>query len=149
MDKTSLTLGWLVGRQIAGQRRIQEKQPIAYLYNGMQLPPLPESEYPYAMICITDKYTELCLVKSVVGWEIFTAGSLTYPSLRLSEADWQKWRLIDGVWSFYSAYQTDRIALGANGATQPTYQHWTSVDIVSIDTGELLLPASDPIPVYE
>lgn len=36
MDKTSLSLGWLVGRQIAGQRRAKppepEKEPIGYLY---------------------------------------------------------------------------------------------------------------------
>ena len=53
MDKTSMTLGYLVGRQIAGQRRVVEKTPIAYLYNGVQLPPLPEWDdktYPYALI---------------------------------------------------------------------------------------------------
>lgn len=51
MDKTSLTLGWLVGRRIAGQR--SKKTLVAYLYNGAQLPPLPEWDeeiYPYACI---------------------------------------------------------------------------------------------------
>ena len=44
MDKASLTLGYLVGRQIAGQRRAVEKTPVAYLYgkDKVRLPPLPE-----------------------------------------------------------------------------------------------------------
>lgn len=35
MDKTSMILGWLAGRAIAGQRRGQEKEPVAYLENGV------------------------------------------------------------------------------------------------------------------
>jgi hypothetical protein len=61
MDKTSLTLGWLVGRRIAGQRT-KQKTPIAYLYNGVQLPPLPEwdrEKYPYAVIVADDYQTAL------------------------------------------------------------------------------------------
>lgn len=35
MDKTSMILGWLVGRAVAVQRKGQERVPVAYLENGV------------------------------------------------------------------------------------------------------------------
>ena len=34
---------YLLGRRIAGQRRKQDRVPVAYLYNGVRLPGLTET----------------------------------------------------------------------------------------------------------
>lgn len=44
---------YFLGRRIAGQRRKPERVPVAYLYNGVRLPKLPDldkSMWPYAYI---------------------------------------------------------------------------------------------------
>jgi hypothetical protein len=84
MDKTSLTLGWLVGRRIAGQRRTKlpdepEKEPIGYIYGETYdgeytwledtiYGPLPSeeewnrTEYPYAVMYYPGLFTHILFV---------------------------------------------------------------------------------------
>lgn len=149
MGKTSMTLGWLVGRQIVGQRRTQEKQPIAYLYNGVQLPPLPEWDkeiYPYAVIY---PYTTIS-ANPVSGYKLRIAETLEYGQNDIGVNGFDL-----GIGEEYSSPD------GSNGwgdRTEEQYTHWfpeTSSHIVWTNTdlfyadGNLWFAASDPIPVYE
>lgn len=142
MDKTSMTLGWLVGRQIAGQRRTQEKQPIAYLYNGVQLPPLPEldrEKYPYAVIqhfqdgailYLTDARPYSYVLNDGVTVAIRADGETKSYSLRSLADEWDT-HIVNSYMYFYG---TEFI--------------WTNTDILYADS-TVAFSASDPIPVYE
>lgn len=55
IDRVSMLQGWLMGRRIAGQRKVAgeaEKTPTGYLYNGVQLPELPVETADYSYLCI-------------------------------------------------------------------------------------------------
>lgn len=151
MDKTSLTLGWLVGRRIAGQRTKQPDEPaepVAYLYNGVRLPELPELDktvYPYAMI--TSSYEG----EWVLLWYAKEIGQLyvgTYPSGTTYKcfpltAPYGLFELSDGTWEDRGINNNDQ-SFKIEGY-QPL---WTNFDLLDVD-GSVYLAASDPIPVYE
>ena len=156
MDKPSLTLGWLVGKQIASQRRIQEKHPIAYLYNGVQLPPLPEwdkGKYPYAYIMdvpnSTDGSSNYVLILSTVEFINRLAG-LIFTTL-YGKADGEaivytyntiadtEWRQTDIVYNVAAGEKIEHSFLDV---------HWANTDVY-YDNGSLCRSASDPIPVYD
>lgn len=152
MDKSSLTLGWLVGRQIAGQRRTQEKQPIAYLYNGVQLPPLPEwdkERYPYAWMTITgevlyvvDKPHMRCTGDNGKDYFYINGNSesgefVNYAVYKLSA---------DGTNFVYSS-KGDNVDGRWLGMSYPPL--WTNYDVIDVDDGSVYLSASEPIPIYE
>lgn len=155
MDKTSIMLGYLVCRQIAGQRRTQEKQPVAYLYNGVRLPALPELDremYPYVAIVKTSSsvyvvqatatplYTETNL--SVEGKQIF---ALNYDqnNFKRSTLDeigaWKSWMELP------KAYFIGRLEY--DGVTENVLV-WADHNVLNADSS-IYLSASDPIPVYE
>lgn len=119
------------------------REPIAYLYNGVQLPPLPEWDketYPYAVIQYTTILPEspiyrlLCsasptvLSTGIFGGStpapclIWTAGDITWGGGILNE-DGQVWASCDLIWANYDVYYS-------GGET-------------------LAMAASDPVPVYE
>lgn len=132
MDKPSLTLGWLVGRQIAGQRKAVEKQPIAYLYNGVQLPPLPEGKYPH-----------LCIVKSWTDYRLFMTSMPLVGGVHTTEGtEYCVYTFADGDdnWSF--GFEGTGVGQWAMTAI------WTNTDILNED-GSVYLATSEPIPVYE
>lgn len=146
MDKTSLTLGWLVGRRIAGQRT-KQKTIIGYSYNGVVLPTLPEWDketYPYAVIGKVSNYPDVYIL--VLGKKAPTyssdTGKVTIAMTSTNEplqiakcaSPYSAW---GGVadWAYYSCdFWTDF--------------YWTNTDILNED-GSVYLSASDPIPVYE
>jgi hypothetical protein len=137
MGKTSLTFGWLVGKQIAGQRRTQEKQPTAYLYNGVRLPALPEWDketYPYACIgkMSTDSFINVCSSSPFAVID----GVCSFKGAVLHNA-YNKF----GEWSGFTSF---------NLSSYLSYSDvlWTNTDILNSD-GSVYLSASDPIPVYE
>lgn len=147
MDKTSMTLGYLVGRQIAGQRRAV-KQPIAFLYNGVRLPPLPEWDktvYPYAVIQYAIQEP---------GW-----GGADVVRFRALKAPWTTdgEYIIPGesVEQFFALYTTSRNEWISISNTPISAEAridnaiWTSHDIVNSADGSIYLEATDPIPVYE
>jgi hypothetical protein len=140
MDKTSMTLGWLVGRQIAGQRKAQEKEPIAYLYNGVQLPPLPEWDremYPYAVLTnIVGSYSLELYYDNVLYHKdgvVYFKQDITILRSFLDK-DTTQWG--DFEERLYSEGDVWIIPM------------WTNTDILNSD-GSVYLAASDPIPVYE
>ena len=147
MDKSSLTLGWLVGRQIAGQRRAVEKQPVAYLYNGVKLPALPKVEgYPYAIIRSFPHYQYAYL--SIAPEYVFTTDWLgisavvRFPKGLISYL--VRWDGDDGLPSEWS----EEAVISNSSDTNLEAISWSNFDIYT-PSGDLYLAASDPIPVYE
>lgn len=139
MDKTSLTLGWLAGRRIAGQRT-KRKVITGYCYNGTVLPALPEWDremYPHVILLVRDgiyflwfRTTETTLVTPTDSGTIY-CGLTGNDTLQLTE----------GVWSETSNW---------NPYNTPV---WTSADIYYSDdedngelSGTLYLAASEPLP---
>ena len=141
MGKTSMTLGWLVGRRVAGQRT-KQKTAVAYLYNGVQLPPLPEWDketYPYAYIVHGNSTYKVrfCSVP-LVALNISLILSNTFSSQGEHEINY---KLENGEW-------VDETYAGGCSAV------WSNTDIYYKDSvpdvgGTLAMAASDPIPVYE
>ena len=155
-DPISLTLGWLVGRRIAGQRgkKIEvpedDKTPIAYLYNGVQLPKLPEwdrGKYPYATI--QSDSGNLNHIYLYVESEYMTirvidgAARIGYDKVR----DYMYWyyQQISGEWEFQNEH-TNMEAI--DWWCDATDLIWANHDILNAD-GSVYLAASDPVPVYE
>lgn len=145
MDETSLTLGWLVGRRIAGQRR----KPVAYLYNGVELPPLPEWDketYPYAFISHrkSDGVYELYACSRIPTHSPVTEGDgivVWYPAQLYLCTD-------DKSWVFKTQYSEELMEGNKVFVLDIRKDHlWSNVDILNED-GTLCLAASDPIPVY-
>lgn len=169
MDKTSLTLGWLVGRQIAGQRRAVEKQPIAYLFNGVQMPPLPEWDremYPYAAILgdsagnfwnystrlILSTVPLLYAGDNILYWSAMygtaAGSSIAYEWSNLNDS-----MLITYEPGFIRAENLDETFEAGGGASARGLANnllWANYDVYKHPSGTtLVLAASDPIPVYE
>lgn len=149
IDPTSLFLGWLVGRQIAGMRGKQPVTPdepsgeiVGYMYNGVQLPDInavwDKEAYPYAYIVSMEGATGLFVsadmptVVSVDGVEyIYVADGAVGISA-----------LVENAWG--------EMGYGTGGGSEAplTATVWSNHDILNAD-GTVYLKASDPIPVYE
>lgn len=132
MGKTSMTLGWLVGRQIAGQRS-KQKTIVGYSYNGTVLPALPDWDketYPYAAIVFNSNTGVYALYVSTVQ---IAKDALAYVST-YTLTDPNVWSLADEHYAT-SFWYLDKF-------------FWSDHDILNSD-GSVYLAASDPIPVYE
>lgn len=156
MDKTSLMLGWLIGRQIAGQRT-KQKTITGYSYNGTVLPALPEwdsSAYPYAVIDLNFYDGE------PTAWNLARIYFSPVPLVRKENVDLlvstngnaevmiYKWTQETGTWENDGTQQIGKtVDMGAIGGGVTGFI-WTNTDLYNED-GTLYLPASDPIPVYE
>ena len=158
MDKASLTLGYLVGRQIAGQRRAVEKTPVAYLYgkDKVRLPPLPEWDDK------TFQYVYLSYTEDGAG--VYAIYACTAPKhLTGTASDGKPWIEFDngeavlfsgGLW--IGGYDPRRKFKDFTEYTYPPegtaftsgLPIWTNYSIYNAD-GSLYLEKSDPIPVYE
>ena len=114
-------------------------EPVAYLYNGVRLPKLPESEYKYVLIqqlnsrwfqafatkekpYVSDKY--LYFPSESMLWDNYYAFDYTYTD---------DWGAIEGA------------SAGLNQVASSFI--WSNTDILNTD-GTVYLSASDPIPVY-
>lgn len=136
-------------------------EPIAYLYNGVQLPPLPEWDkeaYPYAFITyladaagIDEKYAGC-----IFGQIVFCSGQFTVKSdgyAYTENVDEKAYNfatgalavdldVTEGEWTFGEETHVDDMVLDAYMLL------WSSYDILNED-GSVYLAASDPVPVYE
>ena len=151
MDKASMTLGWLVGRQIAGQRRTQKKEPAAYTFGSTyifpKIPDRDEKAFPY--LAITQRYLNVCVyafstpltaepvtnLMGGIGYK-FTS-ELPYlecelPHVYYEHDKWSEWKTV-----------TDATVSIAN------YDNltWVNHDVVATD-GIKVLSGGDLIPVY-
>jgi hypothetical protein len=153
MDKTSLTLGWLVGRRIAGQRT-KQKTIIGYSYNGVVLPTLPEWDketYPYAVMTTNTQGGVVTSVRIVAYSEPMhlvlntaSVGSSYYLGVKAGNPF-----LTTGAWYFIShptaEFTEKTLSYDYLYTDEP---HWANYDVLDKD-GSVYLAASDPIPVYE
>lgn len=115
------------------------RTPVAYSYNGVVLPKLPEwdrEKYPYAVI-------------SAVGLVSFMVSS----SQRYIDDDgkylhsaadnsWIMWRLENNEWVLHNS------GTSTAGSTSGSYPTWSNYDIANAD-GTIYLADSEPVPVYE
>ena len=150
-DPLSLVMGYRVGCAIRANRG--KKQPVAYLYNGVQLPPLPEWDremYPYAVIAHmrSGTFRSLVLSPSPLVVEIRLGYGTT--------DDYFGVLCDDGVTKKVYFLTTDETAWkysfdGIPNVGEPFAEYvvdWSNADVCGAD-GTLLLSASDPVPVYE
>ena len=141
----SSVMGLILG-QFSSPLPISQKQPVAYLYNGVRLPALPEWDremYPFAFIRYDssgESATYLYCVESFeysetpgiagMGW------GLIVPATSLI------CKLENGSWGTFGNH---------NVFGQGVYDyliHWTNFDMLAKD-GSIYIAASEPIPVYE
>ncbi len=136
MDKTSLTLGWLVGRRIAGQRT--KKTLVGYSYNGVVLPALPEWDdktYPYAVIYVDSTTGKYCCVFEKTKQRVIVS---TFISL------WASYYQMDsGVWENRGSGTVGGKIVWANHDV-----YYANNEENGELSGTLYLSASNPIPVY-
>lgn len=125
---------YLLGKRIVGQRK---RTPVAYLYNGVRLPGLPEWDkvkYPYAFIASQNSRWFLYCFSDEK--KVSSAGSVTIiaPGAGFIYGDnrWEEYSsgglLLRPIWSNYDIYYSD-----------------TSDDELS---GTLYLANSEPVPIY-
>lgn len=135
---------WLLAGLCSRPLPMGAREPVAYLYNGVRLPGLPEEWNP-------ETHPFACL---------FTTGGNVY-TLRMMPSD-----------SYYTTYFNKRVFMSDNGCLEATNVTgdtdrftltertggvyisltdktiWVNFDLVNED-GSIFLAASDPIPVYE
>ena len=140
----SSVMGLLLG-QFSSPLPMAQKEPIAYLYNGIQLPPMPEWDkvkYPYAVIRkdLADQYFVEFTDKLYV-YDGDNRNFWCYAPVKLKGYKWQD-----------NQYYTDwkfELESEYTGVKHTAYYiFWTNTDILNED-GSVYLSASEPIPVYE
>lgn len=122
------------------------KTPIAYSYNGIILPPLPEWDketYPYAVVVYdTNK------VRVVVASVPFVARETEYSWVTVySNADgyFCSWYgTNDNLKQIINDMATSNLSL----SVYEHYDSWSNHDIC-FNNGSVFIPASEPIPIYE
>lgn len=137
---------------------VRKKQPIAYSYNGVILPALPEWDremYPYAVIRHSKAYS-------------YTVNGVTY-------SDVEKYALVVADEPFYGEDVADGYGAGcmfsilktwicrtpelstwefgeginSPGVSRPVPGIWANHDVLDKDSEEVYISASEPIPIYE
>lgn len=106
------------------------KTPVAYLYNGVRLPKLPDIELPYATI----------LLRNGVYYLIFTSYSMYTATGTLIPVSNPNYKVDGDEWvSNSSGWGNSHTLIWAN------YDVCTEAD----NGGSVFMEASTPIPVYE
>jgi len=167
IDPVSMTLGWLIGCRIAGQRgkggvmpeepevpEVPVGEPVAYLYNSRRLPGLPEWTKDYEIVTIVDPNLGDTYIKAAKGYTIESSWNITYGTHHttygvdvvrsyLKSREWQEpvAQTDDWLWS-NSPYLNDG----------STYPFWSNTDLICKNddgTEYVGLAGSEPVPVYE
>ena len=146
INSTAMTLGRLMGRRIAAQRK--KRQLVAYLYDGVRLPKLPEwnkEAYPYGWIFSLTGSSfgfHLCSERPYIYAE---TGYMRGPSGALTDMGWLCNSNRMTKWIAESTNGNGRTSTGEDDMVVPL---WTNFDLLD-DNGDLFLAASEPVPVYE
>ena len=154
MDKRSFLKGLALGLAGKPLEFAPGKEPVAYLYNGVRLPKLPEwdkSKYPYAFIrnvpSGTD-YNELYVFKTEPAWFkpsiIVSAYGVEDGNTHLEAVDYPYGAEAD--WGYVTLSEKTSNGYLASGNFEGIF--WANYDILNED-GTIYLAASDPVPVYE
>ena len=139
--QTALVCGLMAkGRDLKGERT-----PLAYLYNGVQLPMLPEVE-GYAVIYESGKSYAL---------EIYE--NITYDYYQGTDSKWWSVYSVGQYWWYdYDSTTNSWVLYETNRTEEPEYMFgvkkhsrlWSNFDI-SDESGAVYFEASEPVPVYE
>lgn len=144
MSKATFMLGFIAGVTSVGG--VSAKEPVAYLYNGVRLPKLPEwdkTAYPYAIITVssTDVY-RLSLSTQVFDYSGLAKVTTAAPT--------KAYKLVDGQWEWISDKESGTYTLSLISPV------WSNHDVLYSDyfendglAGKVMIAASDPVPVYE
>ena len=154
--KQSFQTGLALG--LAGKPLPIKKEPVAYLYNGVRLPKLPEwdkAAYPYAYIAYVMRntaYESVSMVVSPVEFLTNTpssneAGLVVSPNGEDVNFMRSYINSDSSGWKEFEAHTLN----GGGGNLEATYNIiWISYDLVSRETGEIVVNKSaDPVPIYE
>ena len=124
-----------------------QKEPVAYLYNGVRLPPLPawdKASYPYVIVNFNDA--------GFYSLRVFTTepAVVSKSNLTLTTHDGVYGQYMaavfgDGKANTFDEPKTFSALLGS--VTQGTI--WTNFDLRYKGTEEVYFAASEPVPVYE
>ena len=127
-----------------------QKEPVAYLYNGVRLPALPEwdkTTYPYALLRhfhggnASTYWLELFSVAPA-----FYADSYGIIAFRYVSQAKIQYKLADGEW----VHNWTGTTSGGSYSLEDNAIIWTNFDIKNTDSGSVYYPKSpDPVPVYE
>lgn len=120
----------------------EAKNPVAYLYNGVRLPPLPEYD--------KEKYPFACIAKTWIGGYVLgvsQSATLVRDHESGVRCDWVGPHLYcflstSGKWGEFT-YTEDT----TGASIYPDFSMWANHDIEY--NGEVIVTASDPVPVYE
>ena len=143
---------YFLGRRIAGQRRKQDRVPVAYLYNGVRLPGLPENAKNYSCLVISETYgsgfyekigtTQLCLLSKPC---VYNADDITLVPEDGTTVSFEKYTI--------NKYTESEWKQGTGLPDNPVcniYSPLVWANFNVYDTaGNLVLSASEPVPVYE
>lgn len=156
VNMNAFLLGQAVRAYLAGRGA----KPVAFLYNGVRLPKLPEwdkTAYPYAYITETKNHS----LESLNGFNVWFCDKPVHAKLELNgdyhfhsngvAISYLKAKYSDGEWG--------SLKKANSSLYQMSYPVWANTDMYTLkenaDTGEtemtntVALAASDPIPVYE
>jgi hypothetical protein len=111
------------------------------LYNGKELPPLPEwdrEKYPYAWIRkATTSATYHLMMVSEISYAL-TVGGVN--GIAYSQENTIRYRASNGTW--------DDVTISSDGVSAIEGIVWANFDVLNAD-GSLYLAASDPVPVVD
>lgn len=131
-----------------------KRQPVAYLYNGIRLPALPEWDremYPYAYIIksnSSDSYFLCVYDDRAVYDEKYEYTPCIVDTHGDNKAQLRKYYVSNGEWAYaLGGKVTTPYGLSFAGGSSDT-PVWCNTDILNED-GTVYLPASEPVPVYE
>ena len=154
MDKNAISLGLRIGRILAGQRKA--RVPVAYLYNGVRSPKLPEwnrEKYPNALLVhsnvpIFGNQAWLYLFKSEKQKDYLVNGKYKF-AFEAGEEYLQSYIRTsqDGDLSQKVFPAPQEYTANATGAFADTAL-WSNYTVKNWD-GSVYLAASEPVPVYE
>lgn len=123
-----------------------------YLYNGVELPELPEWDretYPYASIRYDGtqfwvhaqtQAEKIVRYDDVFGYVYMVESYTTGKQWSLDDSGtWKLWDIIYGIKADTECYSYQK--------TTEDYAVWTNYDVIWADTGDIFFAASDPVPV--
>lgn len=143
--ENAFTKGYLVGAELRRKRKL----PVAYLYNGVQLPALPEWDkevYPYAVIYKWLTYARMYIYEQK---PYITTGDNGLTYLNLSSGSKYVYKGINAINNPINGWNANEEYTAEDGQTQHTYGViWSNFDLLNED-GTVYLAASAPVPVYE
>lgn len=168
-DPLSFAMGWQLGCRLRAQRMV--KKPIGYSYNGVVLPELPELLYQYAVI----EYAEVdSLVKGgrvarlICSSEpiVYTASGILQGYNLTGDVSYYGWANDEFVWEWSlgmnvpDAPYDEWVKMGEDHFGETTFvvekvsaasPKWANHDLywITSSINQVLVSASEPIPVYE